>query len=330
MRIGTCSLTGILVVLGPLACGRPDAAPDPHQVLHAGAADSLATRYEVDTATVEVPLLLAAQVYVEHDALVLGRSRGIVESVYVELGAPVEQGQLLAELEHIDQEIARAQAREAYQQQELVVSRSRELAKSGGVTRADSEAAEFAFQNAALALRQAERAYDLTRITAPFPGAVTARMVRPHRLVADGDSLFRVTALAPLLVSVHVPEGAAAHLAPGSSARAAGVEGRSALARVVRVSPAVDPASGTREVILELPGGSGFRPGTSVSLRVGAERRRVVAVPAEALDGQGYATVWENGRSTLRPVTVGATLADGRLEVLSGLSPGESVVREPR
>ena len=106
-----------------------------------------------------------------------------------------------------------------------------------------------------------------------------------------------------------------------------GVDGRGVAARVVRLSPTVDGASGTREVILELASGSRLRPGAAVTVRIGAERRRVVAIAAEALDAQGYATVWENGRTTLRAVAAGSRLADGRIEVLSGLAPGEIVVR---
>jgi len=56
----------------------------------------------------------------------------------------------------------------------------------------------------------------------------------------------------------------------------------------------------------------------------------VVVVPAEALSEDGYVVVSADGRTTLRAVTTGARLSDGRLEVLSGLAPGERVVRTAR
>jgi hypothetical protein len=71
---------------------------------------------------------------------------------------------------------------------------------------------------------------------------------------------------------------------------------------------------------------TGLVPGASVTVRLGAERRRVVSVPSDGVDSAGYALVWERDRTTLRAVTLGAQLGGGRVEVLSGLAPGERVV----
>ena len=67
-------------------------------------------------------------------------------------------------------------------------------------------------------------------------------------------------------------------------------------------------------------------PGSSVTLRIGSEARRVVAVPKEAI-GEGYALVWDSDRTSLRQVTVGNELPGERVEVVSGLAPGEKIVR---
>jgi RND family efflux transporter MFP subunit len=280
-----------------------------------------------ESTTVDRPLSLPSQLYVEHDAAVVARSSGQVESILADIGTRVTAGQLIARLESTDQEIALAQAREQAANASLRVERQRALATAGVVTRADSEQVEFEHRAADLALRKAQRDYDLTRIVAPFDGVVTARMTRVQRLVNPGDSLFRVTALAPVLATVRVPETASAGLRVGASARVLTARGASAEARVIRTSPVIDAASGTREVVLQLAGGSALTPGGSVTVQLGAERRRVVAIPRAAVAKDGYALVWDDNRPTLRAVTLGADLDGDRVEVVSGIAAGEKVVR---
>jgi RND family efflux transporter MFP subunit len=281
----------------------------------------------VDTATVEAPLSLPSQLYVEHDATVYARSAGVVESILVDLGTRVASGQELARLENTDQTIALNQAKEKFANTEQTVQRQRALATAGVVTKADSEQVEFDHRQAALALQKAQRDYDLTRIIAPFAGVITTRVARVQRLVNPGDSLFRVTALEPVLAAVHVPETAAVGLKPGGSAQVLGAGGASASARIIRASPIIDGASGTRELILQLTPGSRLVPGSSVTVRLGSQRRQVVTIPKAAVARDGYALVWDDNRTTLRAVTLGSELDSGRVEVLSGLAPGEKVVQ---
>jgi RND family efflux transporter MFP subunit len=317
----------IALTLLAAACGGDGGRP----VETAGAATLAATPNAVvataESTTVERPLSLPSQLYVEHDAAVLARSTGIVEAILADIGTRVAAGQALARLESTDQEIALAQAREKAANASLRVERQRALTTAGVMTRADSEQVEFEHRDAGLALRKAQRDYDLTRITAPFAGVVTARMTRVERLVNPGDSLFRVTALAPVLASVRVPEAAATGLRVGATARVLTAGGRSAAARVIRASPVLDAASGTRELVLQLASSTEMTPGSAVTVQVGAERRRVVAIPRAAVARDGYALVWDDGRTTLRAVTLGADLEGDRVEVMTGIAAGEKVAR---
>jgi RND family efflux transporter MFP subunit len=279
-----------------------------------------------ETTTVDLPLTLPSQLYVEHDAAVLARSSGMVQAILADIGSSVKAGQELARLESVDQEIALAQAKEKLARTSQSVERQRALTSGGMATRADSEAVEFDYREAELALRKAQRDFDLTRIVAPFAGVVTSRGARLQRMVNPGDSLFRVTAMSPLLAAVRVPETGAGGLTVGAEAHVLGAGGASARARVIRASPVLDAASGTRELVLEVGGGSRLRPGSDVTVQLGVERRQVVTIPRSAVAKEGYALVMENNRTTLRAVTLGRDIGSDRVEVVSGIVPGEKVV----
>lgn len=310
-----------------LACGQQPTTGKPPALETGSLGATPPAIATVDTATVQVPLDLRSQLYVEHDAIIYARSAGVVESLLVDLGSQLRKGQLLARLESTDQAIALAQAREKFGNARLMVERERTLTAGGFVTQADSERVELEYREAALGLQKAQRDYDLTRIVAPFDGVVTGRTARLQRLVNSGDTLFRVTASRPVLAAVHVPEASAAKISIGKAANILAPDGSTATARVIRASPVLDPASGTREVILQLIGsGSRFTPGSNVTVRIGGERRQIVAIPRAAVARDGYALVWADNKTTLRRITLGGDLEGDRVEVISGLAPGEKVV----
>lgn len=320
----------IVACVGDADSARPQQAGKP-MAASGAAAGAVPAEFVVDTTTVQVPLQLPAQLYVEHDAVVVARAQGTIDSLFVELGDRVQAGQLLARLESVDQEIALANADAAYDNLTRVAARARALTKSGGATSADSEQVEFQLRQADIARRKARRDVDLTRVTAPFDGIVTERSVRPHRFVAVGDTLFRVTESAPLFARIRVPESSAQLVHLGDAAVVIGSNGQRSSATIVHAAPVLDPASGTREMVLRLAHGEReLVAGANVTVALGRQRRRVVSVPRAAIAPEGYAVVVENGRSTLRPVTLGADIGGGRVEVVSGLSPGERLARPTR
>lgn len=318
-------LSWVLGVGALAGCG--SAAVPPSDAAAAVDSSRLAT---VTTAMMERPIALPAQLYVERDAIVIARERGIVESVGADLGTAVTAGQVLAQLENTDQQIALASAQEKVASDTRLAIRVRQLTPVGGSTPADSEAVESQLREAQLGLRQAERDLDLTRVVAPFAGVVSARFARQGRLAVPGDSLFRVTALGPLLASVQLPESASVGVKVGSTARVVGRDNLTTSARVIRLAPVVDAASGTMPVVLEVQAQQGLRPGSAVTVLLGGVRRQVLSVPRDAIGEDGIALVEVAGRPTARTVTLGDDLGGGRVEVINGLAAGETVVRAPR
>src|SRR5207245_1623879 len=141
--------------------------------------------------------------------------------------------------------------------------RMRKLHEQHMVAPADSEATWLSKRTVEARLKRARLALTRTQVRAPFDGIVSRRYVRVGERVAEGTALFRVTATTPLRARLLVPEARAGAFRPGTAVRLRGVDGGQAEAHVLLVGPTVDPASGTREVILELAEPGGFLPGAA-------------------------------------------------------------------
>ena len=130
--------------------------------------------------------------------------------------------------------------------------------------RAEEVAAQADLETAKLQLEQ-------SRIVAPFGGVVGRSSVRSTQEVKKGDVLFWITAVAPLHILFTVPESAMGAFPVGASLEltTADYPGLRQSARVLRVSPVVDPASGSVQVIGLVSHTSPLlKPGMSMQVRL--------------------------------------------------------------
>jgi RND family efflux transporter MFP subunit len=123
--------------------------------------------------------------------------------------------------------------------------------------------------------KQVEHSLELelekARIRTPFSGIVARRYVREGQQVAKGDRLFWVTAEAPLRMRFTLPEKYLGTLKRGQQfpLTIPDFPSESHTARVVELSPVVDPTSGTFDGLVEVTGVVGrLRPGMSAILRI--------------------------------------------------------------
>ncbi|MEA2543217.1 MAG: rane fusion protein multidrug efflux system, partial [Acidobacteriaceae bacterium] len=120
-------------------------------------------------------------------------------------------------------------------------------------------------------LRAADIELDQSHITAPFDGVVGRRTVHEAQGVKKGEALVRITAQAPLRIIFTVPESSMAFFSRGAKLEltTTGYPHLKQPASVFRVSPVVDPASGSIEVIgnLEKPSPL-LKPGMSMQVKL--------------------------------------------------------------
>ena len=130
--------------------------------------------------------------------------------------------------------------------------------------RSDESAAEADLAAANLQLAQ-------SRIVAPFSGVIGRSSVRPDQQVKAGDVLFWITAEAPLHVLFTVPETLMASFTVGRPLEltTADYPGLHQVGRILRVSPVVDPASGSVQVIGAVDHASPLlKPGMTMQVRL--------------------------------------------------------------
>jgi RND family efflux transporter MFP subunit len=201
---------------------------------------------------------------------------------------------------------------------------------------ADVAAAVAGIEVARAEARHAESLLAYARIEAPFDGVVTLRNVDTGHLTVpgtQGEPLFVVAHADVVTVAVAVPETFAAAVEPGDRAlvRLQALGGRTVEGRVTRTSFALDDASRTLRVEIDLQNPDGtLRPGLYANVTIVAEEHPdALTVPATAVvrDGaRAFCVVVAAGRAARRPVELG--LSDGtNAEVLSGLVADDVVVK---
>ncbi|MCE5309166.1 MAG: efflux RND transporter periplasmic adaptor subunit [Acidobacteriales bacterium] len=185
-------------------------------------------------------------------------------------------------------------------------------------------------------VRQAEEAHraagvvlSYAEIKAPFAGTVTDKKVEPGVLAAPGMPLATIEQAGVYRLEAQVEESRLANVRVGQPVSVAlDSLDKTLAARVSEIVPAVDAASRTFVVKIDLPGVPQLRSGLFGRARFPLGSRKVLAIPATALVERGQVQsvyVVEDGRARNRIVTTGAR-EGGQLEVLSGLSASEKIV----
>lgn len=273
---------------------------------------------------------------------------GRVEEVTVREGDRVSRGQMLVRLERRDLEAAVEQARAAVAMAEAELDRAgaqhdrmRSLQARGSVTDKNLEDAVAGFRVAEAALRQARANLSAAEVTlgyadvrSPVGGFVTAKRVEAGDMASPGVALLEVEDLARVKVILTVPESDVVGLAPGAPARVT-VDALASSwdANVNRINPSGDPASRTFDVELVLENADGrLKSGMFARATFARGTREALLVPAGSVVKrgalEGLFVLDGERRARLRWIRTGRTL-DDRIEVLSGLEPGEHFVVDP-
>ncbi len=297
-------------------------------------------------------LSLPAELKALAEAPIHARANGYLKRWLVDIGAAVEAGQLLAEIDtpELDQELARARAELAQADAALglariTAARWAELLKTAGVSEQEAaeKQADLALKSATVEagranVRRLEELQSFARVTAPFAGVITARNIDVGDLISanSGRELFRLAQTRTLRVFVRVPQTAARSIAAGLSAELTLPElpGRVFAAKVARTAGAMEPGSRTLLTELEVDNAKGeILAGSYAQVRFRElKQEAALTLPANTLifraEGPQVGVVNADGKVELRQVGLGRDFGP-TIEILEGISPGDRVILNP-
>lgn len=309
-------------------------------------------RLDVDLGSVVQSNDVVAQVDARDYELRVQQAAAALSQARAELGLPQTGDDDTVVVESVS---TVRQARAVLEEAEKNRERVTKLSQSGIASASELDTSEAAFKVArtrcdvaleqaqtrlaALAQRRAELAIAQkqladTSVRAPFDGSIQARPATVGEYVAAGVPIVRLVKTDPLRLRLEVPERLAAVVRTGQVVRVL-AEGltNAALGRIARVTPAL--SEDTRMLIAEadVPNPEGrLRAGLFVSARIVVnEREEGVTIPPGALitfAGIEKVVTVKDGKALERTVTSGRRGTDW-IEIVAGLSAGDSVVSEP-
>lgn len=299
-------------------------------------------------------LVLPGNTEAFNDTPIYARTDGYVKRWYVDIGAHVKAGQLLAVIEspEVDQQLRQARAQLSVAQAnsrlaKTTAERWKNLRKSDSVSPQESEektgdmeskvATEEAARANVLRLQQLQ---SFEHVYAPFSGVITARNVDIGDLINAGNAgtareLFHLAAEEQVRIYFQVPQLNAHSALPGTEVELALPEapGKRIKAHITRTADAIDPTMRTLRAEVDLPNKDGqFAPGAYVQVHLKLQvpsNTLIIPVNSILFRSEGIsAAVVHGDRVELHPITIGRDFGDS-MEVTSGLTQSDRIVVNP-
>jgi RND family efflux transporter MFP subunit len=288
------------------------------------------------------------------DAPIYARTSGYLKHWYFDIGAHVQKGQLLAEIEtpEVDQQLQQAQADLDTAQANLNIakitaSRWQDLVSTGSVSQQETDqavsnlsAVKAAAESSAANVRRLEQLQSFEKVYAPFDGIITARNTDIGALIDAGANtqpreLFHIAAIRTLRLYVAVPEVYSRAARAGAQAALTLDEfpGQTFHGTLVRNANSIDIASRTLLVEVDVDNPTGqLLPGAYVFVHLKLpDETRSVTIPSNTLifrkEGLQVGLI-RDGKAELVPVKISRDYGNS-VEIVSGLQPTDAVIVDP-
>lgn len=261
------------------------------------------------------------------------RDEGILRTLDMAPGKPVQAGAILASLDQEEEEIALRRAALALEEAQTDLARYTQLAGRNAAALVTLDDARLALKEAELDLTAAQLALERRNVRAPFAGVPGIAEVEIGDFLRDETRIGVIDDRSRLRIDIDVPERFAARIRLGHPVEATSVAlpGQRFFGSVFAIDNQLDPQSRTLhlQAVIENDGDV-LRPGFSFTIRMrfaGEVRAGVPALAVQWNASGAYVWVVRDARAERVPVFVVERRADLVL-VRGALAPGETVITE--
>ena len=272
---------------------------------------------------------------------------GKLETIRVDIGDSVKDGDILFQVRTVDYELALKQAEATLARAQIMVrDRKREktrienLFKGGSATEQMQDQANTAYEDAISALELSAASCDTARqalkdctIKAPYDGKITAKYLQEGEFAKAGTEVIEIMDLSTLNAEVNVSERYAGKIGQGTSVTISPSSGVAPVTgTIVAINPKIDLAARTFLVKVAVDNRDrALQAGLFCTARFTLPvSRQQTAIPRTALSRDlGKSTVWiiEDGKAYQKEV-VDNGIHDGWAWISSGLEAGQYVVTD--
>ena len=232
-------------------------------------------------------ILLSSNLETEIMADVYSRAQGIVQKIFIEEGQWVKKGQIMLTLEAKEYELSEQKAKIDYQQQLSNFKRLEAMHEKSLLSNEEFEKAKYTLQSSEIQWKEAQLNLDYMQIRSPISGRVGERLAKIGKRIQPTDKLFSVVDNSQVIAVVYVPEKNLNQLKIGQRVVVSSdhLQGKTFTAWIKRISPVVDPSSGTFKVTIGVKNkGNALRPGMFVNARIILDTHTdVVLIPKTAV-----------------------------------------------
>lgn len=258
--------------------------------------------------------------------------QGTITSVKVELGQKVSNNTVIATIDDRIKKLNVNSAKLDLGKKKKDYDRYKNLFAGGTATEQDLDNAHVAYENAVIALEQAEKEFSDATIVSPSQGIITEKYIEKGNHVNIGSSIVSMIDISKLKVNLNVSETNVYQLNLGDVAEVSTsvYPDVTFKGNVNFISPKGDDSHNYKvEMVLQNSNEYPLKAGTFVKVKINLPSKgNSIYIPREALQGSiSDARVYlaSEGKAVLQPITIGNSNND-YLEVTSGLKEGDDVI----